>query len=78
MIPAMPVNFKNPTDLTYGNKDNPEPNTVFSVDLGGVPYVGGYEPGDLNNLDTIEEYGFDKNTNTLYIYLEMKFQIRLM
>ena len=68
MIPAMPVNFKNPTDLTYGNKDNPEPNTVFSVDLGGVPYVGGYEPGDLNNLDTIEEYGFDKNTNTLYIF----------
>mgnify|MGYP001390331389 FL=1 len=68
MIPAMPVNFKNPTDLTYGNKDNPEPNTVFSVDLGGAPQWGGYEPGDLNNLDTLEEYGFDKNTNTLYIY----------
>ena len=68
MIPAMPVNFKNPTDLTYGNKDNPEPNTVFSVDLGGAPYAGGYEPGDLNNLDTLDEYGFDKNTNTLYIY----------
>ena len=68
MIPAMPVNFKNPTDLTYGNNDNPEPNTVFSTDLGGAPYAGGYEPGDLNNLDTLEEYGFDKNTNTLYIY----------
>ena len=68
MIPAMPVNFKNPTDLTYGNKDNPEPNTVFSVDLGGAPQWGGYEPGDLNNLDTLEEYGFDKNTNTLYVY----------
>ena len=68
MIPAMPVNFKNPTDLTYGNKDNPEPNSVFSVDLGGAPQWGGYEPGDLNNLDTLEEYGFDKNTNTLYVY----------
>jgi len=68
MIPAMPVNFKNPTDLTYGNKDNQEPNTVFSVDHGGAPYAGGYEPGDLNNLDTLDEYGFDKNTNTLYIY----------
>ena len=68
MIPAMPVNFKNPTDLTYGNKDNQEPNTVFSVNHGGAPYAGGYEPGDLNNLDTLEEYGFDKSTNTLYIY----------
>ena len=68
MIPAMPVNFKNPTDPTDGNKDNLEPNTVFSVDHGGAPYSGGYEPGDLNNLDTLEEYGFDKNTNTLYIY----------
>ena len=67
MIPAMPVNFKNPTDLTYGNKDNPEPNTVFSEDF-GAPQWGGYEPGDLNNLDTLEEYGFDKNTNTLYVY----------
>ena len=67
MIPAMPVNFKNPTDLTYGNKDNPEPNTVFSEDL-GAPQWRDYEPGDLNNLDTLEEYGFDKNTNTLYVY----------
>ena len=31
MIPAMPVNFKNPTDLTYGNNDNPEPNTCFQL-----------------------------------------------
>ena len=68
MIPAMPVNFKNPTDPTDGNKDNPELNTVFSVDHGGAPYAGGYEPGDLNNLDNPEEYGFDNNTNTLYIY----------
>ena len=67
MIPAMPDNFKNPTDLTYGNQDNPEPNTVFSEDL-GAPQWRDYEPGDLNNLDTLEEYGFDKNTNTLYVY----------
>ena len=31
MIPAMPYNFKNPTDPTIGNPNNPEPNTVWSL-----------------------------------------------
>ena len=31
MIPAMPVNFKNPTDPTTGNPDNPEPGTIWAL-----------------------------------------------
>ena len=31
MIPAMPMNFKNPTDPTTGNPKNPEPNTIWSL-----------------------------------------------
>ncbi|MFP6584247.1 MAG: LamG-like jellyroll fold domain-containing protein, partial [Candidatus Hydrogenedentota bacterium] len=30
MIPAMPVNMKNPTDPTQGNPPNPEPGTIWS------------------------------------------------
>ena len=33
MIPAMPVNFKNPTDPTTGNPDNPEPGTVWALKM---------------------------------------------
>ena len=68
MIPSMPVNFKNPTDHPSGNKDNPEQNTFLSVNHGGAPYAGNYYPADLDNLDTLEEFSFDKNTNSLYIY----------
>ena len=39
MIPAMPTNFKNPTDPTTGNKDNPEPNTIWAKS-DGAPYTG--------------------------------------
>jgi len=37
MIPAMPVNFKNPTDPTTGNPDNPEPGSIWSIDY-TAPY----------------------------------------
>ena len=74
MIPAMPTNFKNPTDPTTGNKDNPEPNTVWAKS-DGAPYTGGsirfnykYQVGQIANLDTLEEWAFEKNSNTLYIY----------
>ena len=78
MIPAMPTNFKNPTDPTTGNKDNPEPGTVWENN-DGAPYKnnGGsmypavdykYKVGQIANLDTLEEWAFEKNTNTLYIY----------
>ena len=40
MIPAMPTNFKNPTDPTTGNKDNPEPGTVWENN-DGAPYKNG-------------------------------------
>ncbi|MEC9448438.1 MAG: LamG-like jellyroll fold domain-containing protein [Candidatus Neomarinimicrobiota bacterium] len=79
MIPAMPVNFKNPTDPTTGNKDNPEPNTVWKNSGGGRPYPMirsgadkslnySYEVGQIANLDTLEEWAFEKQSNTLYIY----------
>ena len=77
MIPAMPTNFKNPTDPTTGNKDNPEPGTVWENN-DGAPYKNGgimypavdykYKVGQIANLDTLEEWAFEKNTNTLYIY----------
>ncbi|MDP6654986.1 MAG: hypothetical protein QGH79_02935 [SAR324 cluster bacterium] len=38
MIPAMPMNFKNPTDPTTGNPNNPEPGTVWAK-IGRSPYL---------------------------------------
>jgi len=38
MIPAMPRNFKNPTDPTTGNPNNPEPGTVWAG-IGRSPYL---------------------------------------
>tara|TARA_B100001964_G_scaffold33702_1_gene35745 strand:- start:241 stop:1656 length:1416 start_codon:yes stop_codon:yes gene_type:complete len=38
MIPAMPMNFKNPTDPTTGNPNNPEPGTVWAG-IGRSPYL---------------------------------------
>ena len=77
MIPAMPTNFKNPTDPTTGNMDNPEPNTVWEKS-DGAPYKKGgdfypkidyrYKVGQIANLDTLEEWAFEKNSNTLYLY----------
>ena len=43
MIPAMPMNFKNPTDNTTGNPKNPEPSTVWEG-IGRSPYL--YPPDD--------------------------------
>ena len=37
MIPAMPMNFKNPTDPTTGNPNNPEPGTVWAK-IGRSPF----------------------------------------
>ena len=77
MIPAMPINFKNPTDPTTGNQDNPEPGSIWSLHYTApyeYPYYHPekamplYTPGDLANLDTLEEWSFDPQTNTLYLY----------
>ena len=73
MIPAMPVNFKNPTDPTTGNPDNPEPSSIWSIEY-TAPYdyplrtMPIYKPGQLGNLDTLEEWSFDPNTQMLYLY----------
>ncbi|MDP6094135.1 MAG: LamG domain-containing protein, partial [SAR324 cluster bacterium] len=116
MIPAMPMNFKNPTDPTTGNPKNPEPNTIWSLsqrteeeaieqvedegtideenidnstlydnasmeDMGFVLHprgrpgtLGGkYVPGSLEFFDGVEEWAFDNNTKTLYLYASDNF-----
>ena len=72
MIPAMPVNFTNPTDPTTGNQNNPEEGTVWDLWL-TAPYEwanmvqDAYEVGDIDNLDGLEEWSFDKENNTLHL-----------
>jgi len=119
MIPAMPYNFKNPTDPTIGNPNNPEPNTVWSLskrieeeeiaeiedednesqtseegidnstlydnasmeDTGFVLHprgrpgtLGGkYVPGSMEFFDGVEEWAFDNNSKTLYLYASDNF-----
>ena len=72
MIPAMPINFSNPTDPTTSTQNNPESGTVFDLHL-TTPYYfysPGYDTytvGDINNLDGLEEWSFDKENNVLYL-----------
>jgi len=114
MIPAMPMNFKNPTDPTTGNPKNPEPNTIWSLSQrteeaaivqvddedtideenidnstlydnatlellsitpSGRPSSKGgpYVPGSLEFFDGVEEWAFDNNTKTLYLYASDNF-----
>ncbi len=114
MIPAMPMNFKNPTDPTTGNPKNPEPNTIWSLSQrteeaaivevddedtideenidnstlydnatlallsitpSGRPSSKGgpYVPGSLEFFDGVEEWAFDNNSKTLYLYASDNF-----
>ena len=107
MIPAMPMNFKNPTDNTTGNPQNPEPNTIWSLskkteeektieevegdnssfydnatkapwgfdkEIGFlVPNEVTYVPGSLEFLDAPEEWAFDSDNKTLYLYASDNF-----
>ena len=122
MIPAMPYNFKNPTDPTIGNPNNPEPNTVWSLstrpELAEIPEIedednetqvlaaeepddsslhnidnetladsgffkhpggrpvkwgGKYAPGSMEFFDGVEEWAFDNNTRTIYLYASDNF-----
>jgi hypothetical protein len=76
MIPAMPINFSNPTDVTTSVQNNGESGTVFDLRL-TTPYYyyGGasvelqdpYIVGDINNLDAAEEWSFDKENKILYL-----------
>jgi len=58
MIPAMPMNFKNPTDPTTGNPKNPEPNTIWSLwkrtEEAAIVQV--------DDEDTIDEENIDNST----------------
>ena len=76
MIPAMPINFKNPTDPTTSVQNNPESGTVFALNLTTPYYQSGestldlqdpYIVGDINNLDGLEEWSFDKENKILYL-----------
>ena len=69
MIPAMPINFSNPTDPTTSTQNNTESGTVFDLRLTTPYYYPGpvylelqdpYIVGDINNLDASEEWSFDK------------------
>jgi hypothetical protein len=72
MIPAMPVNFTNPTDVSTSTQNNPEIGTVFEKNL-TAPYEyphmvqDEYIVGDINNLDAIEEWSFDEVNKKLYL-----------
>jgi len=62
MIPAMPMNFKNPTDNTTGNPKNREPGTVWAG-IGKSPRVSKH----LSDLDPGEgEDEEDNETTTVY------------
>jgi len=65
MIPAMPMNFKNPTDNTTGNPKNREPGTVWAG-IGKSPrvskHVSDLDPGegeDEEDNETTTVYGSD-------------------
>jgi len=76
MIPAMPINCKNPTDPTTSVQNNPESGTVFALNL-TTPYdqrgestldlQDEYIVGDIDNLDASEEWSFDKENKILYL-----------
>ncbi|SVA24895.1 uncharacterized protein METZ01_LOCUS77749, partial [marine metagenome] len=76
MIPAMPINFSNPTDPTTSTQNNTESGTVFDLHLTTPYYYPGpvylelqdpYIVGDINNLDASEEWSFDKENKTLHL-----------
>ena len=76
MIPAMPINISNPTDVTTSVQNNPESGTVFALPLTTPYYYPGphdlelqdpYIVGDINNLDAAEEWSFDKENKILYL-----------
>ena len=76
MIPAMPVNFTNPTDVSTSTQNNPEIGTVFGLNLTSPYYLPGeqtlemqdeYIVGDIDNLDAIEEWSYDEVNKKLYL-----------
>ena len=70
MVPAYPINVKNPFDGTTGNPANPESDSIFSeefpVDYGKREDKNSL--GLLKDLDHPEEWAFDPSNSTLYYY----------
>ena len=70
MMPAYPINVKNPFDGTTGNPANPESDSIFSeefpVDYGKREDKNSL--GLLKDLDHPEEWAFDPSNSTLYYY----------
>ena len=70
MVPAYPINVKNPYDGTTGNPANPEPDSIFSekfpVDYGKREDKNSM--GLLKDLDHQEEWAYDPSNSTLYYY----------
>jgi len=76
MIPAMPVNFTNPTDVSTSTQNNREIGTVFGLNLTSPYYLPGehtlemqdeYIVGDIDNLDAKEEWSYDEVNKKLYL-----------
>ena len=70
MMMSMPVNFKNPTDPINGDPKYAAPGTIGTLKIKSPLHHldEGYQPGELANLDTLEEWSFDPETSTLYLY----------
>ena len=86
MIPALPMNVKNPTDPTNGNPHNPEPGTVWAWNREVHKLTGpddeeqdvfinpdnheNWATGTLDNLDSEEEWAFEQDQQTITLYLK--------
>ena len=57
MIPAMPMNIKNPTDPTTGNPNNPEPGTIWAG-IGRSPFKYP-DPDDTDSWGPESKWGHD-------------------
>nr|MCS5653945.1 LamG domain-containing protein [Candidatus Neomarinimicrobiota bacterium] len=70
MMMSMPVNYKNPTDSINGDPKNVDPGTIYALKIKSPLQWSdeGYQPGELANLDSPEEWSFDPDTGILYLY----------
>ena len=69
MMMSMPVNYKNPTDSINGDPKNVDPGTIYALKIKSPLQWSdeGYQPGELANLDSPEEWSFDPDTGILYL-----------
>jgi len=77
-IPAVSPNIKNPTDPSYGGPNDHVPGTFWEVDAvqSDLQYYPDREDSGLGRLallDTLEEWAFDPQNETLYIYADERY-----